>query len=172
MTLKSGPRSQKSNQLVPPPPPPPPQQCICASLVKIGPSVQKITRGNEATWTPTPTGSAPKTICPPPSVGGDIIIKSRQSSNFGQIRKWTAKLAALERLEKPPSTYNGRYVVATLDIAFIFDLIVFILQVMKTCINFRMSLNFCQIPPLTMEFSALECLVATLAPPFLIGFSS
>ena len=64
MTLKIGSRSPKSNQLVPPS-----QQCICASLVKIRPLVQKITHGNEA----TPTGSAPKTICPPPpSVGGDI----------------------------------------------------------------------------------------------------
>ena len=64
MTLKTGPMSPKSNQLVPPS-----QQCICASLVKIRPSVQKITRGNEATRTQTPTGSAPKTIFPP-SVGG------------------------------------------------------------------------------------------------------
>ena len=63
MTLKIGPRSPKSNQLVPPS-----QQCICASLVKIRPLVQKIMCGNEATRTPTqtPTGSAPKTICPPP----------------------------------------------------------------------------------------------------------
>ena len=69
MTLKIGPRSPKSNQLVPPS-----QQCICASLVKIRPSVQKITPGNEATRTPTPTltGSAPKTICPPPFGWGDI----------------------------------------------------------------------------------------------------
>ena len=64
VTLKIGSRSPKSNQLVPPS-----QQCICASLVKICPSVQKITHGNEATR--TPTGSAPKTICPhPPSVEG------------------------------------------------------------------------------------------------------
>ena len=39
VTLKIGPRSPKSNQLVPSS-----QQCICASLVKISPSVQKITR--------------------------------------------------------------------------------------------------------------------------------
>ena len=45
-------------------------------------------------------------------------IKSRQSSNFGQIRQWTAELAALERLEKSPYTYNGRYVVDTLAPSF------------------------------------------------------
>ena len=63
VTLKIGSRSPKSNQLVSSS-----QQCICASLVKICPSVQKITHRNEATRTPTqtPTGSAPKTICPPP----------------------------------------------------------------------------------------------------------
>ena len=68
MTLKIGSRSPKSNQLVPPS-----QQCIYASLVKIRLSVQKITHGNEATQAPTQTGSAPKTICPPPpSVGGTL----------------------------------------------------------------------------------------------------
>ena len=50
---------------------------------------------------------------------------------------------------------------------------------MRTCINARMSSNFCQIPPLTMELSVIERLknrhndlVATLAPSFLIGSSS
>ena len=63
MTLKIGQSSPKSNQLVPPS-----QQC--ASLVKIRRSVQKITRGNEATR--TPTGSAPKKMPPPPLLLGDI----------------------------------------------------------------------------------------------------
>ena len=71
VTLKIRSRSPKSNQLFPPS-----QPCICASLVKIHSLVQKISRRKEATWTRTqtrthtPTGSAPKTICPPPSVGG------------------------------------------------------------------------------------------------------
>ena len=30
---------------------------------------------------------------------------------FGQIGPWTAELAALERLEKYPKSYNGRHVV-------------------------------------------------------------
>ena len=29
------------------------------------------------------------------------------SSKFGEIRPWTAELAALERLKKIPYTYNG-----------------------------------------------------------------
>ena len=69
VTLKMKSRSPKSNQLFPPS-----QPCIYASLVKIHPLVQKISHRKEATRTPTrmptPTGSTPKTICPPPSVGG------------------------------------------------------------------------------------------------------
>ena len=62
---------------------------ICASLVKISPLVKKITRGNEATrtqtpmQTPTPTGSAPKTICPPPlRLGGHNTIIITPASNL------------------------------------------------------------------------------------------
>ena len=55
VTLKMRSRSPKSNQLSPPS-----QPCICASLVKIHPLVQKISRRKEATR--TPTGSAPKTM--------------------------------------------------------------------------------------------------------------
>ena len=82
VTLKIGQRSPKSNQLVPPS-----QQCICASLVKIRPSVQKITRGNEATQTQTPTwtGSTPKTICPPPLRLGDIILPRMSIKANGSI---------------------------------------------------------------------------------------
>ena len=40
-------------------------------------------------------------------------IISRTSSNLGQIRPRTAELAALERLEKSPKTYNGKNVVIT-----------------------------------------------------------
>ena len=48
------------------------------------------------------------------------------------------------------------------------------LQVTRTIIKACMSLNFCQIPPPTIELAALECLinecivVNTLAPLFLI----
>ena len=49
------------------------------------------------------------------------------------------------------------------------------LQVTSICIQTWMSSNFCQIPPLTSELSAIErkkstyYLVATQAPSFLIG---
>ena len=46
-------------------------------------------------------------------------IKSRTSSNFGQIRSPTAKLAALGRLKKSPKTYKGENVVATLAPSFL-----------------------------------------------------
>ena len=42
------------------------------------------------------------------------LIKSRMGSKFGQIKPWTVELAAIERLEKSPLTYNGRSVVTTL----------------------------------------------------------
>ena len=80
MTLKIGPKSPKSNQLVPPS-----QQCICASLVKIRPSVQKITRRNEATTMQTPTGSAQKQYVPPPfRFGGHnfCLLGNRGTSQF------------------------------------------------------------------------------------------
>ena len=46
-------------------------------------------------------------------------IKSRMGSNFGRIRPGTYELAALERLEKSPLTYNGRNVVTTLVPSFL-----------------------------------------------------
>ena len=49
------------------------------------------------------------------------------------------------------------------------------LQVTRTCIKTWMSSYFGQIPPPTLELSALACLknvVSTLAPLFLIGSSS
>ena len=59
MTLNIRSRSPKTIQLFPLS-----KQCICASLVKTHPLVQKITSGNEATG--TQTGSAPN----PPLAGG------------------------------------------------------------------------------------------------------
>ena len=45
-------------------------------------------------------------------------IEFRPSSKFGQIRPRTAELAALERLEKNPYTYNGRNLVNNLAPSF------------------------------------------------------
>ena len=59
----------KSNQFVPPS-----QQCICTSVVKIHQAVHKIAHRKEATRTPMPTGSTPKTICSNSiRLGGHII---------------------------------------------------------------------------------------------------
>ena len=62
VTLKIRSRSPKPNQLIIM------SQCyIHANLVKIHPPVHEISCKQESvTLTPTPTGSAPKTICPPP----------------------------------------------------------------------------------------------------------
>ena len=46
-------------------------------------------------------------------------IKSWTSSKFDQIRLRTAELAALERPEKSPYTYNGRNLVNTLAPSFL-----------------------------------------------------
>ena len=46
-------------------------------------------------------------------------IKSWTSSKFGRIGPRTAELAALERLEKSPSSYNGRNLVNTLAPSFL-----------------------------------------------------
>ena len=85
------------------------------------------------------------------------IIISRMSSNFGQVRPQIAELAALERLEKSPYTYNGKNVVATLAPLFLIGSSSF-LQVTRTTISSQMSSNFDQIRLLTAELSALVCL--------------
>ena len=79
-------------------------------------------------------------------------IISWMSSNFGQVQPQIAELAALERLEKSPWTYNGKNDVATLAP------LLFIVQVTRTTIISRMGSNFSQIRPLTVELAALECL--------------
>ena len=48
-------------------------------------------------------------------------IISRTSSNLDQIRPRTAELAALERLEKSPKTYNGKNIVITLAPSFLYE---------------------------------------------------
>ena len=68
-------------------------------------------------------------------------ITSRTSSKFGQIGPRTAELAALERLEKSPLTYNGRNLVNTLTPSFLIGSSSF-LQVSSTCMKAWMSSNF------------------------------
>ena len=61
-------------------------------------------------------------------------IISRTSSNLGQILPRTAELAALERLEKSPYTYNGENDVLTFSPLFLIGFFSY-LQVMRTCIR-------------------------------------
>ena len=82
---------------------------------------------------------------------------SRMSSNFDPIRQWTVELAALERLQKFPLTYNGRNVVSTLGPSFLIGSSSY-LQVTRTTIKAWMSWNLSGIPPLTAKLAALECL--------------
>ena len=74
--------------------------------------------------------------------------------------------------------YNGEYLVSTLEPSFLIGSSSFLQQTRKTT-NAWMSLNFGGYQPLTSELAALERLkktiynlVSTLAPSFLIGFSS
>ena len=68
-------------------------------------------------------------------------ITSQTSSKFGQIGPRTAQLAALERLEKSPLTYNGRNLVNTLAPSFLIGSSSF-LKVSRTCMKAWMSSNF------------------------------
>ena len=79
-----------------------------------------------------------------------IIIRSWMSSNFSQIRPWTAELAALECLKN----HFFFCVVATLASLF-FSVSSSFLQVTRITTISRMNLNFGQIRPLTAELAAL-----------------
>ena len=73
-------------------------------------------------------------------------IISRMSSKFGQIGPRTAELAALERLEKSPYTFNGENgngenVVNTLAPLFLIGSSSY-LQVIRTIIRVRTSISF------------------------------
>ena len=84
-------------------------------------------------------------------------IISWTSSNFGQIWPPTTELAALERRKNSHRLIMGKNEVIRFSRLFLiwsFSC----LQVMRTYIKAYMSLNFGQIPPLTTELAALECL--------------
>ena len=82
-------------------------------------------------------------------------IKSWMGSKLGSIRRRTYELAALERLEKTPQTYNGRNIVTTLVPSFSNGSSSF-LQVIRSAIKAWMGLNFSKMPSLTSELAALE----------------
>ena len=102
-------------------------------------------------------------------------IRSRTSSKFGQIGPRTAELAALERLEKSPLTYNGRNLVTTLAPSF-FESIILILAGNE---DMHESLDEFKFRPDTGTNTRVICpcasekllfnVVSTLAPSFLIG---
>ena len=79
-------------------------------------------------------------------------IKSGQSSNLGQIEPRAAELAALERLDKSPLTYNGRNVVATPANSFSIGSSSF-LQVTSTCIKNLNEFEFLTDP--TTDFGVI-----------------
>ena len=81
-------------------------------------------------------------------------IKSRMGSKFGRIRPGTYELAALERLEKSPYTYNGKNVVTTLVPSFL-DVSSSFLQITRLTIKAWIGLNFSKIPSLTSELAPL-----------------
>ena len=81
-----------------------------------------------------------------------ITTISRMSSNFDQIRPLTVELSALECLKN-----QCFCVVATLASLFFSGSSSF-LQVTRITTISRISSNFDQIRPLTVELSALECL--------------
>ena len=81
--------------------------------------------------------------------------KNLDEFEFCRIRPMTYELAALERLEKSPLTYDGRNVVTTLVPSFLDGSSSF-LQRNKPTIKAGMSLNFGKIQSLTLELSPLE----------------
>ena len=78
-------------------------------------------------------------------------IKSRMSSNFGQIGPLTTELAALESLKNFPYTYNGKMLARSFLIESSSKLLV-----TRTGIKARTSLISGRIRLLTLELLALE----------------
>ena len=76
-------------------------------------------------------------------------------SKFSKIQPGTYELAALERLEKSPKSYNGRNIVTTLVLSILNGSSSF-LHTIRTTIKAWMSLNVGKIPSLTSELAALE----------------
>ena len=82
-------------------------------------------------------------------------IKSRMGSKLGSIKRRTYELAALERLEKSPQTYNGRNVVTILVLSILNGSSLFLLTI-RTTIKAWMSMNFVKIPSYILELAPLE----------------
>ena len=68
---------------------------------------------------------------------------------------WLDQNSGVHGNRKPPLTYNGENDVSTFSRSFLIGSFLN-LQVTRTCIKSRMSSNFGQIRPLTLELAALE----------------
>ena len=89
-------------------------------------------------------------------------MKSQMSSKFGPIRPRTSELAALSVSKKSHRFKVGEMLLILIGSSSF-------LQVTRVTIKAWMSLNFSQIPPLSVKLAALECLKN---PSFLIGSAS
>ena len=86
---------------------PPSQSCVCASLVKIHPFVQEIECRQGATRTRTPTGSAPKAICPFGS--GYIILQDTTIEIKHDFLRINICWASREVLKPEPERLRFQY---------------------------------------------------------------
>ena len=97
------------------------------------------------------------TLTPSFFIGSPLFLQETRTTIIawmGRIRPWTYELAALERPEKSPHTYNGRNVVTTLVPSFLKGSSSFF-QVTRSTVKVWMGLNFGKIAPLTLELAAL-----------------
>ena len=100
------------------------------------------------------------TLAPSFLIGSSLFLQVKRSTikawmglKFRQIRPWTLGLAAHLRLKKSPWTYNGSNVVTTLVLSNLNRSYSF-LQIRRTTIKARMSLNFRQDP---ITFLGVSC---------------
>ena len=82
-------------------------------------------------------------------------MKAWMGSKLGSIRRRTYELAALERLEKSPYTYNGRNVVTILVLSILNGSSLF-WHTIRTTIKAWMGLNFLKTPSHILELAPLE----------------
>ena len=93
------------------------------------------------------------------------------SSNFGLIGPPTEELAALERLKKSPSAYNGKNDVSTFSQLILIGSFLY-LQVLITYMRAWMSSKLGQIQPLVSMVTDRVMMGKTVSPLFLGCFSS
>ena len=96
--------------------------------------------------------------------------RSSEDFEISQIGPATAELAALDRLEKSPSTYNGKNGVATFSRLFLIGSISY-LQVTMSYMRAWMSLKVGQIQ-LLFSMATDRVIMETVLPLFLGCFSS